>query len=206
MIKTNKILERIAKQKENRYGISVVYGLPVDFSILNLVKSIKKNFGNEYSNLLKWSGKNNLHATIVRGNSVKTDINPPVDLSTIVLMFKKVKPFYIIPSKLELFDDGVLRLNFTKTNSLININKYYIKKFAKETRLELDIILKPWLKIANINNINIKNKITHLYQLINDMNFIYISKMNAVYVKTLMVVYYRDINYSKRVILKRIHL
>ena len=206
MINNRSITRRIAKQNEKRFGISVVYGLPIHITIFEFTKSLRKLFEKKYLRIFNWSKKRNFHATIIRCNSVKKEIHIPPTLDVVRDVFKSVTSFYLVPDKIELLDDGVIRLSFQKAAQLSNINKYYLNKFARGHKLSINVIQKPWLKIANINNVNVDINTNELNELILKWNKNMTNDLKPIFVTSLKAVYYRDINFIDRTTLLQIEL
>ncbi len=206
MINIRSIKRRIARQNEKRFGISVVYGLPIHITLVEFTKSLKKYFGKKYHRIFNWNKKRNFHATIIRCDSVKKVIHIPPALDLVRDMFKSVTSFYLVPDKVELLDDGVIRLSFQKVTQLSNINKYYLNKFARAHKLSINVKHKPWLKLANIHDVNVDLNTDELYELILKWNQNMTNDLKPIFVTSLKAVYYRDINFIKRKTLLLIEL
>jgi len=148
----NKIETRSHEIDEARSGISLVYGLPIEQSMQDLVVKLRSIVKKEYRHLFSWIPNDKLHITLLRGKSIEGQFRPaktvPYELTALLNNSRHIE---LIIRAIELCDDGAIRIYFQPTSLFPEINSEFLKQISKKLGV---FIRKPnhlWMTVANID-------------------------------------------------------
>ncbi|NTV67595.1 MAG: hypothetical protein HGB06_07950 [Chlorobaculum sp.] len=145
------IRKRNIELNQNKYGISLVYGFPVDKYLIDLFDKIVINLS---ENLLI-TDSNRLHITLLRSKSnVLADrIYPNVPEWTEKMIINEDKTI-LISEKIVLSEDGAIRLFFKYQNNssfLSELNSSNLKELSNNFGVEINKPEIIWITFATLN-------------------------------------------------------
>lgn len=146
----NKVKDAITKSKGKRWGISVIYGLPVPKTLEDIARNIRDLVEESVPNQYEWYKPIQLHLTIIRGKSSENPFNP-IQKSIIHRVIDKINrspEFTLKFTNIRLCDDGCIRFYCQSNNPLMYLTQTEIDNFNKLTNVKWSRSKSLWISIG----------------------------------------------------------
>lgn len=155
MLDLDLIKKRSLKKVQKRYGLSVVYGMPLHNKLINQIKIIRNLLPLNLINCFDWQSDQCLHMTILRCKSARNNfVVFDEQLAKIQDVFQLIPRFVIYIDNIKLDSDGVIRVYFSLVPELELISEIDTDIISKITNLNYSLITSPWITVANCNYID----------------------------------------------------
>ncbi|MDP2722249.1 MAG: hypothetical protein Q8O72_05800 [Bacteroidales bacterium] len=205
MLVIQDIRSRYLKFKQNRYGLSVVFGLPIPNNLSFYIQDIKQTCQLFFPNCFDWYENEKIHSTLIRCKSTSNKI--PYDLfenHPFRNNIKSIKEFEMTTDDLIISHDGAIRLFFSSNRLPLPIEMDDISKFEKDLNINLRLVQKPWITLANMKPI--QKKIDCVNNNLSSFSNDFLKQFFSIKVESLNAVYFEDTGYREFKILDVIKL
>jgi len=205
MVNASNVNTRSSKFKQERYGISIVYGLPISGSILQYFERIKDIVVDRFPGCYTWYSIENLHSTLIRCKSKSSRISLRSYYGhSFIRSLSSIKKFRMTTSNITISDDGAIRLFLNSEDFPLAVSNDLILRFSEDNSLSLTLVKNPWITLANlIPNTEIVRKVNSgLSSFWQNINL----DETEITVNSLKSVYFQDTGFNNIQILEKIGL
>jgi hypothetical protein len=146
--------DTIRKAKEKRWGLSVVYGLPVCETLQRTIRDIQSEVEKRLPEKYIWYMPQQLHITLIRGKSSKNSLSPMRKylLETIICKINKCPEIILRLTNAQLYSDGYIRIPCQSINLFPLLSDKDLMEIENEIGLKWHRTFNSWISIGYIGN------------------------------------------------------
>lgn len=144
----------LKKTRDNRWGLSVVYGLPVCETLQKIIENIQLGVEDTLPEKYMWYNQLQLHATLIRGKSSDSRLSPIKKhlLETIIHKIIKCPEISLRFTSAQLYSDGYIRMPCQSINLFPLISDEYLKEMEGEIGIKWRRTPNSWVSLGCLKN------------------------------------------------------
>ncbi len=143
------------KRKVWRYGLSLVYGMPVSKVLERRLIHIQKMVEGAIPRKYAWYRPQQFHVTLIRGRSSDRPLSLGItSIYQIARAFPHCQRFKLSASDTLLCPDGYVRLFFKRANILRGLDAKTVKNIGMQVGVSWRRILAPWASIGYLATVH----------------------------------------------------
>jgi len=149
------LLKATYKRKVSRYGLSLVYGMPVSKTLERRLVHIQKVVEGAVPRKYVWYRPQQFHVTLIRGRSSDRPLSLGMkSIYHIARAFPRCQRFKLSAGDTLLCPDGYVRFFFKRANILRGLDEKVVKNIEKQVGVSWRRIPAPWASIGYLATVD----------------------------------------------------